>query len=1086
MTVAESLESLARRLREAGLAPDAEELADALWLARHVPGLATTEPSSGDSTDSRGDSPPFLTHRASMPSEASLAVPARTRATDRRSPSPSGTATGEGAEGVGAVVAARVPAASVLPEPLALQRALRPLNRFRTPGSPVFSGLDEEATAQRAADTGVVVPLPSREQRREARLQLVMDVSSSTVVWQDTLAELHQVCERAGAFREIRLYYVHEGERDEVRVTSSPDPAAPADGPGLLRDPSGRRLTLVLSDCAGPLWRGGRMQQLLHDWASCAPLAVLQPLPQRMWRGTHLPAFSGELRRREGPAGGLEFRSERAGPRPVGALPVPVLALRPASLGNWVRLVCDATAQRLVTSAAWVRADHPAATARARAADDISARDRVRAFRRTASQDARHLAEYLATVPLVLPVMQLVQRAMLPASGPEAMAEVLLGGLMRRSDAVADGGYEFIDEVREELLRHLPGGEARLVLKHSSHYVERQYGRSARNFPALAAAYLSGAAAARPVVEDGTGDRLLRAFARVSSQVLARYGKAPAASPGTGPGELTSRAHELLDRYAGQGTTRDLDEGIGLLRRALEVERRQDDRRRLRSRLADALLARWQAAGTADSLREAYEVLPRPRKSNPAELIMEAQILLHIAADLETAGRAAATLPARFADDLGEPHATSRRLALLAYREARQRLEEIPLGAEPSLVTQGIELRATAALCAASLVARVGHEALGPEEGTPQEWAARQFEQAAGLATQHRLRNERPSARLFEARALLALARHEAAREAGPGETVPARYELAFQAAELAEVGFREVLPLLAAEGAAPHELCRICLDTAAALDLTRHAERDPRTRRRVVNVLNQALEYAGDDGELRSVCFDRLGEAYLATRALTQAAEDLEAAVWSWWQAAGALPLDDPARPGLLHRLGLALGGAQEWNDAVRVLRMAVDETSESDPELPRYRVELSEALLHRNLSQGGLSDLHEADWILGTAARETDDALLAARAWRLRALATERLAEHAGRRSDLEAVADHLLRAAELYRDLELAAAEAGVRVERGSALSRASAPARAAEEYLTALRLYAEAGLVDGEAAARARAALNALEPNGGSDA
>ncbi|MGW4511808.1 SAV_2336 N-terminal domain-related protein [Streptomyces sp. NPDC004393] len=1081
MTVADSLELLARRLREAGIAPDAEELADALWLARHVPGSTATAPSTAEDTVEPAPGTRPGNGRSTVPPETSLVVAARKQAADRRIPAVGGIATEGPAGGTGTVVSTQVPAASVLPEPLALQRALRPLNRYRSPSGPSWSGLDEEATAQRAADTGVVVPVPAPGQRREARLQLVMDVSSSTVVWQHTFAELRQVCERAGAFREIRTYYLHDGGRNGPRVASAPDPSSPADGPGLLRDPSGHRLTLVLSDCAGPLWRSGSMQRMLHDWATCAPVAVLQPLPQRMWRGTHLPAYSGELRRHEGLAGGLEFRSERAGPAPRRALPVPVLALRPSSLAGWVRLVCDATAQRQIASAAWVRADHPATAARPLAERDITSRDRVRAFRRTASQDARHLAEYLATVPLALPVMQLVQRAMLPGSGPEAMAEVLLGGLMRRSDADADGGYEFIGSVREELLRHLPGGEAQLVLKHSSQYVERQYGRAARNFPALAAAYLSGATAAQPVTEDGADDRLLRAFARVSSQVLARYGKVPVLTD-TGPAELASRAYRLLDRYDDQGTARDLDEGIALLRRALEVERRQSEQRALRTRLAKALLERWRVVGAADNLREAYEVLPGHRKSDAQELVMEAQILLYLAADLETAGAAAASRPAGLGHDLGEPDASARRLALLAYQQARQRLEEIPPDAE-RWTTRVLELRATAAFQAASLAARAGAAVLGPDEGTPQDWAAQQFEQAAGLATQYRLRNGESASRLLEARALLALARHDSGRGARPWEPGPERRALAHRSAELAEVGFREALPLRAAEGAGTQELTRICLETAAALGLTRDAEHDVPTRRRIVTVLQQALEYAGEAPELRAECFDRLGEAYLASYELTCGREDLEAAVWSWWQATGELSLDDPARPALLLRLGLALGAADEWSDAVRVLRMAVDESSEQDPELPRRRVELGDALLHRNLRQGGLSDVHEADWIVGTAARDTDDDLLAARAWRLRATAAGRLAEHTAQWSDWEAVADHLLRAAELYRDLELTAAEARVRVDRGQALGRASAPARAAEEYRTALRLYEQAGLGDGDEAEQARAALDALDPRGG---
>lgn len=1087
MTVVESLEVLARRLREAGLAPDAEELADALWLARHIPGTATTARTPDESPAPPPASvPPAEPRPSGAVPEAQLAVPsapARRQPADPPTVAATGVAAEGGAEATGEVVATRVPAASVLPEPIALQRALRPLNRYRPPGRPVWSGTDEEATAERAADTGVVVPLPLRRPRREARLQLVMDVSSSTVVWRDTLQELRQVCERAGAFREIQVHYLHEGREGVVRASSSPDPAAPTRGPGVLRDPSGHQLTLVLSDCAGPLWRGGRIQRLLYDWTSCAPLAVVQPLPQRMWRGTHLPAFSGELLRHEGPAGGLEFRSARAEAPSGRALPVPVLALRPASLTNWVRLVSDATAQRLVTSAAWVRADHPAATAPPRAEREISSRDRVRSFRRNASRDARRLAEYLATVPLVLPVMQLVQRAMLPDSGPEAMAEVLLGGLMRSSDKVAEGGYEFIDKVRDELLRHLPGGEARLVLKHSSQYVERQYGRSARNFPALAAAYLSGATGARPVVEDAADDRLLRAFARVSAQVLARYGKVPSAPPGTRPGELTSRARELLDRYLAQGTARDLDEGIALLRQALEVERREAGLRDLRSRLARALLERWQVAGAAENLREAYEVLPRQRAIDAEELLTGAHILIHIAVDLEAAGAAAETRPAGLGRDLGEPEAPARRLALLAYKEAEQRLSRMPLAAPESLATQGIGLRATAVLRSASLVARAGGEVLGPDDEPPQEWAARQFERAVELATQHWMREGSTRTQLFQGRALLALARHNAGR--GDIRWAPdvQRRELSYRSAELAEIALREALPPRAAEGAEPHELAQICLDVASALDLTRHAARDPRIRRRIVDVLNEGLEYAADDQEQRSVCFDRLGETYLTTHELTREPSDLESAIWSWWQSAGCLPLDDAARPRLLHRLGLALQKAGEWSDAVRVLRMAVDEVPEHDPELSRYRVEFGEALLRRNLSEGGLSDLHEADWILGTAARETDDDGLAARAWTVRGTVARHLALRTGQPSEWNAMADHLVRAIELLTERGDTIGAASARAARAEALLHMALATRAAEEYRTALRLYEEAGLGDSEEATAVRAALRGDTPSQG---
>jgi len=1088
MAFAEALEVLVGRMHETELAPDAEQLADALWLASHLPGAEEPGPPErlpDDTTPTRATDTPTAGQGTTPPSDVALAVPGRTRSAGPATLGPESVPSPEGRDDT--AVPTRVPAAAVLPDRLALQRALQPLNRYQPPSRPVASGLDEVTTAERAADTGIVDPVQLRTPRRQARLQLVMDISSSTVVWRDTFDELHQVCERAGAFRGIQKHYVHQDGHGEARVAPTPEPTAPTRAPGLLRDPSGRQLTVVLSDCAGPLWRGGRMQRLLYAWASCAPVAVVQPLPQRMWRGTRLPAFPGELHRREGPTGRLEFRSPRT-ERPFGpAAPVPVLALRPTSLSTWVRLVCDDTAQRLIASAAWVRPDHPAGSTIPRADREFSSRERVRGFRRTASRDARLLAEYLATVPLVLPVMQLVQRAMLPDSGPEVMAEVLLAGLVRSSDTVEDGGYEFIGGAREELLRHLPGAEARLVLKHSSQYLERQYGRSARNFPALAAAYLANTAVPDTGVGDDTGDQLLRAFAQVSSQVLARYGRAPSAPSGAGPGELTELAYELLDRYSAQGNMRDLDEGIGTLRRALRTERRQSGQRALRGRLAQALLQRWLVARTADNLLEAYEALPTDGKSSAAEVLTEADILLRVAAELEAAGAAAAALPPGLADDLDEPGAGPVRLALLAYEKARRRLEEgMPPDASASQGARAVGLRATAALRAALLVVREGADVLGPDDGSPAEWAAARFERAAHLAAQNRLHEYGSAAVLFEARALLAFARHDAGRGDLAWEPDHRRRARAQRVAGQAAVAFRDALQLRVAEGAEPRELARMCLDIARALELTSGAGHDPGVRQQIVDVLNEALGYAGDDLELRSDCFDRLGAAHHTAYGLTRVRSGLESAVWAWWQAAGYRPLDDPARPPLLYRLGLALHEAQEWNDAVRVLRMAVNEVFEQDPELFDYRVALGDALLGRHIHQGGLSDLHEASWILGTAARETDNDLLRARAWELRGETVAHLAVHTTQASDWQDAADQYWRAVEILSARGETGAEARVRAERAAALVHASAPARvAAAEYRTALRLYGEAGFGDSDAVVRIQEALVALESQRGDD-
>lgn len=529
------LGELAERLRSlGGVEPSARELAEALWLARFVgratepTGAAAPEvpeaeadlaPAGGTSPVGRlpGSRPGFR----ARPAEPADPVPDRTRLHADRPRAEGTPGVAQPADADSDFVRVRVPSATALPNPLALQRALRPLQHYRPPVRTAALDLDEQATAEQAAETHLLLPVLRATTRREARLRLLMDVSTSTGLWDTALEELRQLCAGLGAFREVAMHYVREGE--DGHLVAAPGRAfdRAARAAEQLRDPTGRQLTLVLSDCAGPLWRSGAMQRMLHHWGRAAPVAVVQPLPQRMWQRTHLPALPGTLRRREGMGARLEFTPADGAVRPPGALPVPVLSPTRTALGTWARLLAGSTGLAVPAPAAWVRADHPASPPRPErpVADPESL---VRAFRRTASRQAVALAVSVSAVPLTLPVMQLVQRAMHPRSGPSVLAEVLLSGLLERG--TEEGWYEFRPGVREALLRLLPRGDAMLVLKHCGEYVDRHFGRRARNFPALALARMRGDSAG---VAEGDADVVPGAFAEVAGVVARRFG-APA------------------------------------------------------------------------------------------------------------------------------------------------------------------------------------------------------------------------------------------------------------------------------------------------------------------------------------------------------------------------------------------------------------------------------------------------------------------------------------------------------------------------------------------------------------------------------
>ncbi|GAA3152402.1 hypothetical protein GCM10017687_82600 [Streptomyces echinatus] len=447
------------------------------------------------------------------------------------------------------------PAAGALPGLLGLQKALRALGRYR-PAS--LRGqderIDEAATADRAAASGILLPVTRPGRRRRCDVQLLMDTGPAMAVWGEMVEELRQACQQSGAFASVRVHHLYADGSGTPLVGTTAGPGRrtrlrPADE---LHDPSGRRLTFVISDCVGPLWQNGTVQRLLQGWPRTAPLAVVQPLPPRLWGRTALPAEPGMLVRTGETGGRLDFlpEDEPWEEVPPGTRPVPVLQPTPEAFEAFARLLGGTGPTR---EHAWAGFAHtgtapgePAGFPPPRGDDDL-----LRAFRAGASPGALRLAVYLAAAPLTLPVMQLVQRAMLPDTGPMELAEVLLGGLLRQLPGTEDQPcFAYSPRMQDLLLSSLDQDTAGLVLKHCSAYVERHFGKGTRNFAALAAARLADhdpAAGAGRLAEDGGprdgGSVEAELFARIPARVLRFY------LPDLVTPDPLTEAERLLDRW---------------------------------------------------------------------------------------------------------------------------------------------------------------------------------------------------------------------------------------------------------------------------------------------------------------------------------------------------------------------------------------------------------------------------------------------------------------------------------------------------------------------------------------------------------
>ncbi|MFD0026312.1 SAV_2336 N-terminal domain-related protein [Streptomyces sp. NPDC058382] len=1116
------LPALVARLRGAGLDTDVEQLCDAIWLARWTrttgapaddprepapprdrtadelttPGpVGPVGPRDGRRVpDADADERPDGAHEPRDDGRIALYPvprPARDGGDDRDEDEPA-TGGSPGAASRATVLPLGVPAAPVLPAPLELTRALRPLQRYRPVSAPLRRVLDEEATADLSARAGgTVMPVFRGVGRADAILQCVMDASSSMLVWDRMFGELQQIFGQLGAFRDVQVRYLHQGPDGGCAVSRSSDPAAaPLHTADRLSDPTGRRVTVVISDCAGPLWHSGRAHRLLHQLARQAPVAVLQPLPQRMWNRTRLPVTFGSLSRGDGLAGATLLKvTEDAGTGPAvhpGALAVPVLPPVPDALAAWARLLSGTGAARISGAVGWVRADQPAAAAQ-RSGATLSSLQLVSRFRSSGSPVAGQLAVYLAAAPLYLPVMQLVQRTMLPQSGPSELAEVLLSGLLSRADGGGGRGqwYAFEPGVQEALLGPLGRDEALLVLKHCSEYIETRFGKGGPNFPALAFAQLGdGGAGESPFAgageasdpDDGSdeseadeeneadgrvdrrgGPRVPHAFAEVAARVLERFMPVPPRFvtsppadprppvPGTAP--VVERARALVRQFDTDKMVQRLIDAVQLLRGAADNGPQQSDDPGLWAEYARCVLRLWEVQGGADLLREAERAAERAAAIPGA--VRERAVLakvLHAAADDRR----------RRGDRRGA-------LDLLRRADREYTAACAAPGLEPgeALRLTLERVRALEAQWRLDGDSALLHSACGMLEAFADSWPDQENRPSA-LPLQH-------------GRTLLKLA--------GATEDTEQSREFARQSARSLRTAF--------AQGGR-HTMgteVRIVLDLVDAL-LASGEEPDE-----AAALTGQALETVREQRQ-RAQLQIRAGRVRAARYEHTGDPEELVAAADWFARASRGVPRDSRAHTDLLAEWGGTLLRRAELPDggahigaAVRVLRDCRTETPAGGAHQSERLLMLGRALMLRHRATTDRVDLREAEYLFGLAAQEAAAPLTSARCWLELGRAHLEAADLMARPARRDQAAEAFRSAAESARQAEAElespqrlqeAVELGATANhwRGMTYERAGRPRAAREAYRAARlewRKLPDGGGAAGESTAERLAAL-----------
>ena len=491
---------------------DPEAIADLLWLAVHHPAKSWAQTRTDSTT------PPSNQPKKTEP--AQTATPERQKSNDSSSrtstaPSPSLSTAEEPERAAPRLEAQLLPQASVpgserlpvwvhdpldLIDPQKLFEAVLPL--MQPVAAEQVAGLDEAATLDHYVQWRQLIPVWQPDQQYRFTLTLILDQGFSMTVWQP---RLEHISERLGGFHGFKDVQVLRWQQGGERSQGNDDPALSAlgDDPArfALRDGAAPasgvavdRLTVVISDCAGPQWWGaagtgrGPAFALLQRLGAAQPLVIWQVLPSWMWSRTALGKGEATTLRRSGAGTGWPFQRAGSEMRQLAAAadpqrPLPVFELTEKGLRSWGSLIggspfMESFGFLLPAEPSGVLLDSkPAAEAGATDGPDNGeepgqeARQRqvqqedqdplmpLRRFQHLASPDARRLMVRFAAAPvLTLPVMRLIQAALLEGTGTAALAEVVLSGLLRplnRNQASDPEAlqFTFAEPIRAALLR---------------------------------------------------------------------------------------------------------------------------------------------------------------------------------------------------------------------------------------------------------------------------------------------------------------------------------------------------------------------------------------------------------------------------------------------------------------------------------------------------------------------------------------------------------------------------------------------------------------------------------------------------------
>lgn len=563
-TIARLISALKQEMK---LDPNAEEIADILWLTLEIEKCSPTVRSKIPSTPKIPELSKTVEPSALASDQPSLEQPQDSSQPSTSSPPAPlfSELPSDQSEEKSTALPIAIPAASALPRSLNLARSLRPL--MRREKSRYRQILDEEATVTQIVDEEIWSPVMQPAPERWLELAIVVEETNLLDVWQETIVEVQHLMERHGAFRDVRAWQLVGTSGNAVQMFRRKGAVvdrSQARNPRELLDPTGRRLILFVSDCTSVGWASGRVPRLLAEWMSRSPVTVLQLLPERfwdrsalglgdsVWLGSTLPGLLNDRLTVDGlPKRRSRVQSDKKEAQTQKLrMTLPIVTLEPIALLQWAKVIAGQGEEWTAGVVLELDQLHEEEGQKTELTQEklqesqlLNPEQLVRRFRATASTTARRLAEMMAAVPVSWAVIRLIQKNLLPEAETIHIAEVFLSGLLHKESLGQEGSetlrlpqrYDFVAGVRKQLTRGVFVFDTEKVLENVaddllsqlpnevrqrlSEDIERRLGRSMKSFEAFLLPEFVD-----ELLLDGVNQAEMLPFASVTSEVLEGLG----------------------------------------------------------------------------------------------------------------------------------------------------------------------------------------------------------------------------------------------------------------------------------------------------------------------------------------------------------------------------------------------------------------------------------------------------------------------------------------------------------------------------------------------------------------------------------